>query len=83
MSELIKEKYVIQTEDTTNFLLPTDLRLKANEVLETTEIPTTRTEAWKYTRLTKIKNSKFKFEKSFHINKLQIEPYQRLYKKMV
>jgi Fe-S cluster assembly protein SufD len=75
MSELIKEKYVIQTEDTTNFLLPTDLRVKANEVLETTEIPTSRTEAWKYTRLTKIKNSKFKFEKSFHINKLQIEPY--------
>jgi Fe-S cluster assembly protein SufD len=60
MSELISEKYTIQTEISANFLLPENLREKANEILETTEFPTTRTEAWKYTRLTKIKNGVFK-----------------------
>lgn len=40
-----------------NFLLNPTLRQKALEVLEQTAFPTTRTEAWKYTRVAKIKNS--------------------------
>jgi Fe-S cluster assembly protein SufD len=60
MSELISEKYTIQTENSVNFLLSENLREKANEILETTEFPTTRTEAWKYTRVAKIKNGVFK-----------------------
>lgn len=60
MSELISEKYTIQTEISANFLLPENLREKANEILETTEFPTTRIEAWKYTRVAKIKNGVFK-----------------------
>jgi Fe-S cluster assembly protein SufD len=39
------------------FLLNPELRTKALEVLENTPFPTTRTEAWKYTRVGKIKNS--------------------------
>lgn len=39
------------------FLLNPELRQKAQEVLENTAFPTTRTEAWKYTRVAKIKNS--------------------------
>ena len=39
------------------FLLNESLRSKALEVIETTSFPTTKTEAWKYTRLTKIKNA--------------------------
>lgn len=62
MSELISEKYTIQTEVKEKFLLPEDLREKANQVLETTDFPTTRTEAWKYTRVSKIKNGVFKTE---------------------
>jgi Fe-S cluster assembly protein SufD len=60
MSELISEKYTIQTENSANFLLSENLREKANDILETTEFPTTRTEAWKYTRVAKIKNGVFK-----------------------
>ena len=40
-----------------NFLLNSDLRKKAIEVLEQTDFPTTRNEAWKYTRVAKIKNA--------------------------
>jgi Fe-S cluster assembly protein SufD len=40
-----------------SFLLNPELRKKALEVLENTAFPTTRTEAWKYTRVAKIKNS--------------------------
>lgn len=39
------------------FLLNPELRQKALEVLENTAFPTTKTEAWKYTRVAKIKNS--------------------------
>jgi Fe-S cluster assembly protein SufD len=60
MSELISEKYSIQIEGEENFLLSENLRLKANQVLESTDFPTSRTEAWKYTRVAKIKNGVFK-----------------------
>jgi Fe-S cluster assembly protein SufD len=39
------------------FLLNPELRQKALEVLDQTPFPTTRSEAWKYTRVAKIKNS--------------------------
>ena len=42
-----------------NFLLSENLRNEALAVLESTPFPTTRTEAWKYTRVAKIKNSSF------------------------
>lgn len=36
-----------------------DKRKEATEILSSTDFPTTRTEAWKYTRVAKIRNSKF------------------------
>ncbi len=39
------------------FLLNDNLRAKALEVIENTPFPTSKTEAWKYTRTTKIKNA--------------------------
>lgn len=44
------------------FLLNEPLRKKALEVLENTAFPTTKTEAWKYTRVTKIKNAAFSIQ---------------------
>lgn len=41
------------------FVLKSALREEARGVLENTAFPTTKNEAWKYTRITKIKNSKF------------------------
>lgn len=40
-----------------SFILNPELRQKALDVLEQTPFPTTKTEAWKYTRVAKIKNS--------------------------
>jgi Fe-S cluster assembly protein SufD len=40
-----------------SFLLNPEIRHKALEVLDNTPFPTTKTEAWKYTRVTRIKNS--------------------------
>ncbi|WP_300358947.1 Fe-S cluster assembly protein SufD [Fluviicola sp.] len=40
-----------------SFLLHPELRKKALDVLDNTAFPTTKTEAWKYTRVAKIKNS--------------------------
>ncbi len=42
-----------------DFLLSNELRNSAKKVLEEISFPTTRSEAWKYTRLTKIKNATF------------------------
>lgn len=42
-----------------NFLLSEALRQKAGSVLEQTPFPTTRTEAWKYTRVAKLRNAEF------------------------
>jgi len=43
-----------------NFVLNATSRQRALEHLENTDFPTTRTEAWKYTRVAKIKNAAFK-----------------------
>ena len=59
------EQPVIETASTVNwkldgnFVLSPVLRNRAQAVLETTPFPTTRTEAWKYTRVAKIKNGSF------------------------
>lgn len=61
MNELALEtKYNIETSGKENFILSEDLRSKADQVLATTDFPTSRTEAWKYTRVGKIKNGVFK-----------------------
>src|SRR5688572_24050490 len=65
MSLETMEQPVIETASTVNwklegsFLLSPVLRSSAQDVLETTPFPTTRTEAWKYTRVAKIKNGSF------------------------
>lgn len=46
-------------------VLPEKLIKKASSVLETIQFPTTRTEAWKYTRLGKISNKKFSINKTY------------------
>jgi len=59
------EQPVIEAASTVNwkldgtFLLSEDLRKRALAVLAATPFPTTRAEAWKYTRVTKIKNGRF------------------------
>lgn len=45
-------------------ILETSLRNKALNVLENTAFPTTKSEAWKYTRTTKLKNGDFAANKS-------------------
>ncbi len=44
------------------FVLSQDLREKALAVIDQTPFPTTKTEAWKYTRLTKVKNGQFSIQ---------------------
>lgn len=57
-----------------NFLLSTELQQKAKTVLETTPFPTTRSEAWKYTRVTKIRNGQFAIQPMhLAINQHQID----------
>ena len=46
------------------FLLNPELRQKALEVLDNTPFPTTKTEAWKYTRVAKIKNSSLSIQEN-------------------
>jgi Fe-S cluster assembly protein SufD len=58
-----------------NFLLSEPLRQKALSVLENTPFPTTRTEAWKYTRVAKIRNTVFAVKPSaLSENKHAIDP---------
>jgi Fe-S cluster assembly protein SufD len=56
------------------FLLSEDLRSKAAEIIASTDFPTSRTEAWKYTRVAKIKNTKFSIKESSpsHFDKLSV-----------
>ncbi len=54
-----------------NPILPNELRLDALNILAHTAFPTTRTEAWKYTRTTKISNSTFAFNTSQAIQSVE------------
>lgn len=47
-----------------NGILPIELKEKATALLSTLSFPTTKTEAWKYTRVGKISNKKFDIQKS-------------------
>lgn len=47
-----------------SFVMNPEVRQKALEVLDQTPFPTTRTEAWKYTRVAKIKNSTFSIQEN-------------------
>lgn len=62
MSELVTSRYMIQNEAQATFVLADDLRKKADAVLENLDFPTTRDEAWKYTRVAKIKNTSFEIK---------------------
>lgn len=67
MSEtLALTKYTISEDPSVagNYILSDTLRKEADGVLSVTDFPTTRTEAWKYTRVAKIKNSAFRTDKS-------------------
>lgn len=65
MSEtLVAAPYTIAENAQQAYILPSAQRDEAKHILETTDFPTSRTEAWKYTRVAKIKNTKFKIEKS-------------------
>lgn len=46
------------------FMLSEKLREQATTIIDTTPFPTTRDEAWKYTRVAKIKNAVFSIQKS-------------------
>lgn len=77
MSELTMEtKYSIELSNSKqNFILSEDLRTKAAHVLATTDFPTTRTEAWKYTRVAKIKNGNFKVSDKIDLGSININDY--------
>ncbi len=51
------------TTDGYTLVLPQGLREKSFEILNETAFPTTKTEAWKYTRTTRISNGTFKLVK--------------------
>lgn len=51
------------------FILNQSLRNDALAVLENTAFPTTRTEAWKYTRLTKIKNASYQTTQAIELTR--------------
>src|SRR3989338_2582753 len=56
-------------------LLSKELQKKALSILENTTFPTTRTEAWKYTRLAKIRNGNFVAQQTqLNSNRHQIDP---------
>ena len=64
MSELLNSTEIdlINTNGYTG-VLAAEQKQKASKILETIQFPTTRTEAWKYTRLGKISNKKFSIQK--------------------
>lgn len=78
MSETVMDtNYQIDISSSSKtFLLSEDLRSKAAKTIASTDFPTSRTEAWKYTRVAKIKNSVFKILDTKHkIKALDITPF--------
>jgi Fe-S cluster assembly protein SufD len=57
-----------------NFVLPSANRNRAAEILQTLDYPTTRMEAWKYTRVAKIKNTTFSVSNS-EVENLDLAPF--------
>lgn len=54
-----------------HYALPEELRQKAATILDTLDYPTTRDEAWKYTRVAKIKNTKFETRDSETVSSVE------------
>ena len=54
-----------------DFALSEALRTKSSAVLATLDFPTTRDEAWKYTRVAKLKNANFVFGNTAHIESVE------------
>lgn len=52
----------LKVDADTRFALPDKLRNTASDVLKNIDFPTTRDEAWKYTRVAKIKNTTFNIQ---------------------
>jgi Fe-S cluster assembly protein SufD len=59
MSEVMQSKNDVLNSNGFEGVLADELKIKALKVLETLDFPTSRDEAWKYTRLGKISNKKF------------------------
>lgn len=77
MSEtLVAAPYTIAENAQQAYILPSAQRDEAKHVLETTDFPTSRTEAWKYTRVAKIKNTKFKTQAAAEVIPLQRGKYE-------
>jgi Fe-S cluster assembly protein SufD len=57
------------------FILPESLRNEAQNILATIDFPTTRTEAWKYTRVAKIKNTQFRIQQENTLTKSDVEAF--------
>ncbi len=57
------------------FILPESLRNDAQNILATLDFPTTRTEAWKYTRVAKIKNTQFSIQQVNSLSKDDIKGF--------
>jgi Fe-S cluster assembly protein SufD len=75
MSELLNSTDInIINSNAFEGVLNENLKSEALAILETIQFPTTRTEAWKYTRLGKISNKKFNVQKGeiSDISKFQI-----------
>jgi Fe-S cluster assembly protein SufD len=72
MNEIINvpvfKKVELILNDEFEGILSEELKVKSSTILDAIQIPTTRTEAWKYTRLGKISNKKFTARKGIVTN---------------
>jgi Fe-S cluster assembly protein SufD len=66
MNETLEKNYSIALdESSTDFILSEEIRAKAKNIISDIDFPTSRTEAWKYTRVAKIKNASFGISSDF------------------
>jgi Fe-S cluster assembly protein SufD len=77
MSEISMETaYQIDVQHSSApFILSESLRNEAQHILANLDFPTTRTEAWKYTRVAKIKNTQFRIQQENTLTKSDIEAF--------
>ncbi len=73
MSEVLQETKLSRfTENLpkTTLAFPKEILERAQHTLQTSDFPTTRTEAWKYTRLGKIQNNTFTVSKPVNVSEI-------------
>lgn len=77
MAEAIREmKFALENEaENEQAVLGSSVQDKARLALETMDFPTTREEAWKYTRVAKIKNGKFKLNPKHQLSASDLDSY--------